>query len=266
MLSARAGEEARVEGLESGADDYLVKPFTAQELIARVDSHIRMAQFRREAWERELELQQAVQRERNLAAEALEHISDGFWTYDSEWRIRYMNPAAEAMSQRPRGEQIGRTLWELFPDVVGTELERQFQRAMTNHQMTEFEWIYEPWQRWFRHRIYPTPDGGVAVYVRDSTEARLTEQALRRAEQLSAAGKLAASIAHEINNPLEAVTNLLFLRPPRTRVIAGDEKASANRRWGIAKTLPHRAHKLKFLSAIEFTFIGLNQGSCSTRC
>ena len=38
LLSARAGEEARVEGLEAGADDYLTKPFSARELVARVDS------------------------------------------------------------------------------------------------------------------------------------------------------------------------------------------------------------------------------------
>jgi len=49
------------------------------------------------------------------------------------------------------------------------------------------------------------------VYLRETTEARRTEQALRRSEQLAAAGRLAASIAHEINNPLEAVTNLLYL-------------------------------------------------------
>ena len=40
MLSARAGEEAESEGLEAGADDYLVKPFTARELMARVGAHI----------------------------------------------------------------------------------------------------------------------------------------------------------------------------------------------------------------------------------
>ena len=122
-----------------------------------------------------------------------------------------MNAAAETMSRRPREEQIGRTIWELFPDVVGSELEHQFRRAMANREMVEFEWLYQPWQRWFRYRIYPTPEDGVAVYLRDSTETRLIEKALLRAEQVAAAGKLAASISHEINNPLEAVTNLLFL-------------------------------------------------------
>jgi PAS domain S-box-containing protein len=49
LLSARAGEESRVEGLDAGADDYLVKPFSARELIARVQTHLQLAQVRREA-------------------------------------------------------------------------------------------------------------------------------------------------------------------------------------------------------------------------
>jgi DNA-binding response OmpR family regulator len=53
LLSAREGEESGVEGLDAGADDYLVKPFTAQELLARVGSALNMARIRREA-EREL--------------------------------------------------------------------------------------------------------------------------------------------------------------------------------------------------------------------
>jgi signal transduction histidine kinase/CheY-like chemotaxis protein len=51
MLSARAGEESRIEGLDSGADDYLVKPFSARELVARVDSTLALAKIRREARE-----------------------------------------------------------------------------------------------------------------------------------------------------------------------------------------------------------------------
>jgi signal transduction histidine kinase len=51
----------------------------------------------------------------------------------------------------------------------------------------------------------------VGVIVTETTERKLTEEALRRSEKLAAAGRLAASIAHEINNPLEGVTNLLYL-------------------------------------------------------
>lgn len=49
LLSARAGEESRVEGLEAGADDYLIKPFSARELLARVSAHLQMAALRRTA-------------------------------------------------------------------------------------------------------------------------------------------------------------------------------------------------------------------------
>jgi signal transduction histidine kinase/DNA-binding NarL/FixJ family response regulator len=49
LLSARAGEEARVEGIDAGADDYLIKPFSARELLARVQTHLELARVRNEA-------------------------------------------------------------------------------------------------------------------------------------------------------------------------------------------------------------------------
>ena len=48
LLSARAGEEAKVDGLRAGADDYLIKPFCARELLARVETNLRLASMRRE--------------------------------------------------------------------------------------------------------------------------------------------------------------------------------------------------------------------------
>ncbi len=74
LLSARAGEESRVEGLHAGADDYLVKPFTARELVARVNAHIATSRLRRQAAERERDLREkaeGVSRELEMSNRAL---------------------------------------------------------------------------------------------------------------------------------------------------------------------------------------------------
>jgi signal transduction histidine kinase len=70
MLSARAGEESRIEGLRAGADDYLVKPFSARELVARVQVHLTLAHLRRKLLERAVEARQA--------AEDASHAKDEF--------------------------------------------------------------------------------------------------------------------------------------------------------------------------------------------
>ncbi|WP_225409458.1 ATP-binding response regulator [Stigmatella hybrida] len=63
LLSARAGEEARIEGLQAGADDYLVKPFHARELLARVENAVRLA---RERSERDRQAQERIELEQQL--------------------------------------------------------------------------------------------------------------------------------------------------------------------------------------------------------
>jgi signal transduction histidine kinase len=70
LLSARADEESRVEGLDAGADDYLIKPFSARELVARVNAHLELARLRREAVARE--------REARAEAEAASQAKDDF--------------------------------------------------------------------------------------------------------------------------------------------------------------------------------------------
>ena len=69
LLSARAGEEARIEGLNAGADDYLVKPFTARELLARVGALLELRRMRRDSEERRRrELEEAARQKDEFLA------------------------------------------------------------------------------------------------------------------------------------------------------------------------------------------------------
>ena len=78
LLSARAGEESRVEGLQAGADDYVIKPFSARELVARVETHLKMKEMRERAdVDRRalLALEQAARREAEEKSEILETVN-----------------------------------------------------------------------------------------------------------------------------------------------------------------------------------------------
>ena len=211
MLSARAGEEARIDGIDAGADDYLTKPFSARELLARVDAQLKLARLRKETVEQQAALNLEISKAKRFAWEALEHIPDIFYTFDRNYRFAYMNAAGAQIARRLQKELLGRCIWDLLPELRESIVESSFRRAMEQRLALEFEYYYEPFACWFQISVYPLPDEGIIVYARDITETRKTEEALRKSEQLAAAGRLAASIAHEINNPLEAVTNLLYL-------------------------------------------------------
>jgi PAS domain S-box-containing protein len=165
LLSARAGEEARTKGMEVGADDYLVKPFTAGELLARVGAHLTLAHIRDDA--------------RSQYRRLLESITDGFLALDREWRFTYINGEAERLNQMPRHELLGRSQWEVFPEAIGTTIHTELARVMKDRVPSEFENYYAQWRRWFYVRAYPAPDGGIVVFFSDITERKRAEDMAR---------------------------------------------------------------------------------------
>jgi PAS domain S-box-containing protein len=86
LLSARAGEESRVEGLDAGADDYLVKPFSARELVARVGSSLAMAKMRRESLEKFRELSEHLETEVRARTKELEERSNDLLVQSQQMR------------------------------------------------------------------------------------------------------------------------------------------------------------------------------------
>ncbi|MBV8114077.1 MAG: CHASE3 domain-containing protein [Silvibacterium sp.] len=154
----------------------------------------------------------------------LASIGDAVIACDSEGKVQFMNSIAQELTGWPSQEALGRELPEVFPIIheetrkpVENPVEKvrreQAVSGLGNHTRlisrdgTEF--VIDDSAAPIRGA-----DGemhGVVLVFRDVTEARRTEAVLMSSEKLAVAGRLAASIAHEIHNPLDAIANLLFL-------------------------------------------------------
>ena len=110
LLSARAGEEARVEGLEAGADDYLIKPFSARELIARVKSNLELVALRRkvedEIRQRNAVLEERVKERTAQLEESVKELQTFAYTVSHDLRapIRGMYRYAETLLSKYPGK------------------------------------------------------------------------------------------------------------------------------------------------------------------
>ncbi|WP_229210544.1 ATP-binding protein [Duganella sp. CF517] len=107
LLSARAGQEAKIEGLEAGADDYLVKPFSANELLARIRNHIELARERRQAT---IALRQREEYFRSLVNASPAMI----WTTDAQGRRDFLSQRWSDYTGRSLQQDLGRGWLELI--------------------------------------------------------------------------------------------------------------------------------------------------------
>ncbi|MGH6789726.1 MAG: response regulator [Pseudolabrys sp.] len=201
LLSARAGEEAKEEGLAAGADDYLIKPFSARELLAHVATHIKLAGVRRES--------EKALRGRTAQFEGLlDSAPIGVYLVDADFRIREINPVARAVFGNIP-DLIGRDfdevihiLWEknyadelvrLFRHTVETG-ESHFSPERTEYRVDRNATEYYEW----RIDRIGLPDGrlGVVCYFRDIS----TQVQARQTEQL-----LVNELNHRVKNTLASV-------------------------------------------------------------
>ena len=146
----------------------------------------------------------------------------GFAFFDPGLNYVRLNQFLADMYEVPIEQQIGRRVSELFPGAMAEQLEVCLAKvfatgeAMRNVELSgEMLRLPDVRRSWLMH-FYPVRTEQetirwVGVIVVEITERLQAEEVLRRTEKLAATGRLAASIAHEINNPLEAVTNLLYL-------------------------------------------------------
>ncbi len=210
----------------------------------------------------------------------------GLAFFDRRCRFVRVNRIFADITGIPLSRHLGRTLPEVLPSPVSRQLEETIQDVFERDRPErdlEFSGASEdtgrPWC-WITsaYPIHTTPNQvrWVGVIVMDASDRKRSEEALRKTEKLAATGRLAASIAHEINNPLEAITNLLYLltnhadlqEPARSYVEMAEhevrriaEITQQTLRFYRQSTLPARANLSELLDSV----LTLHQGRVRNR-
>jgi two-component system, NtrC family, sensor kinase len=186
--------EDRAKALEAGADGYLTHPIESVVLVATVRALLR--------------LRRAETAARKAAEEwqaAFDALSEGLSLVDADGKLARWNLAFGEMC----GPCTDVSAEALLERVVGTS------EALRHPGPTRFQAEYSIGQRKVQLTVDPVNpehrEWGKMLVLTDVTDRKLAEYALLTAEKIAATSKLAHAIAHEINNPLEALTNLLYL-------------------------------------------------------
>jgi PAS domain S-box-containing protein len=168
----------------------------------------------------------------------LESTSEGFLAFDRQWRCVHVNEQAALMAGRSRGQMIGHTAWELFPDLVGTAAEAEVRRAAREGVPVRLEHFHALGQQWFEARVAPAGGEGVTVFFRDVTASRRAEderaallgreQAARlEAEVQHRQAEMLAGLAQAINESLERDVLLQRVADATRRACDSDAAAIA---------------------------------------
>ncbi len=155
-------------------------------------------------------------REQSQLFEAIPHM---VWATDPAGKFQFCNQRWHDFTGLPKGQCESEQWLRLLHEQDMEETRSAWKRSLATgcHFEAEFRMRHQDGTyRWLLTKAHPLHDegGNIVRWFGTSTdihEQKLAESNLRRTEKLAAAGRLAATVAHEINNPLEAVTNLIYL-------------------------------------------------------
>lgn len=137
-------------------------------------------------------------------------IKDIFFAIDKNFRLTYWNKTSEIFSGISSYKALGKNLYKILPDIRGTKADQVFLEVMKTRKSQTFihEYQYKKKNYIFEVSVYPA-ENGISIFARDITRYKLMEKEIARLDRLDLAGKIAASISHEIRNPLTTVKGFL---------------------------------------------------------
>jgi PAS domain S-box-containing protein len=138
----------------------------------------------------------------------LEETKIGFFQLDYQSRIIYWNQASEKLIGYKREYVKGRNLWDVFPELKGSDFYHHYEWALQKLEGVQFTEYFWPVQRWFSIDIYPVADG-IIVTINDVTsKQRMEERLLEKIEQMSEVSFLNS---HYIRKPVASLLGLTTL-------------------------------------------------------